>query len=97
MISAAAPSPNSPLLMMFATDTSSRWSVSEHSSTASSMARRPGHARSTSLTRAVPAAPATQPSPKIGVRVTSGRKPRRFTNRASIEGVANPVTVTKQR
>ena len=44
-----------------------------------------------------PAAPATQPSPKMGVRLTSGRSPSRFISRASSDGVAIPVTVTKKR
>ena len=40
----------------------------------------------------VPAAPATQPRPKEGMRFTSGRSPSRDTSRASIEGAAMPVT-----
>ncbi len=83
--------------MMLAMLTSSRCRVSEHSSTERSTATWSGKARSTSLARAVPAAPATQPSPKMGVRFTSGRSPSRFTRRASSEGVAMPVTVTKKR
>ena len=43
----------------------------------------------------MPAAPATQPRPKIGVRFTRAGSRRRFISRASIDGVAMPVTVTK--
>ena len=44
----------------------------------------------------MPAAPATQPRPKIGTRLRSLRRPRRLISRASIDGVAMPVTVTKK-
>ena len=81
--------------MMFGMERSSRCRVSEQSSTARSTATSPGAPRSVSATRARPAAPATQPSPKIGTRFTSGRSPSGTTSRASIEGVAMPVTVTK--
>ena len=40
----------------------------------------------------MPAAPATQPSPKTGRRLTSGRSPTRPASRASTEGAAIPVT-----
>ena len=42
----------------------------------------------------MPAAPATQPSPKTGMRFTSGRRPSRGTSRASSDGAAIPVTDT---
>ena len=41
----------------------------------------------------MPAAPATQPRPKIGTRRTSGRRPSRPAMRASSDGTAMPVTV----
>ena len=44
----------------------------------------------------MPATPATQPSPKMGTRFTSGRSPSRFTSRASMLGVASPVMLVKQ-
>src|SRR5271167_2450868 len=46
--------------------------------------------------RATPAAPATQPSPNSGTRLTSGRKPTRVASRASRVGTANPVTVVEK-
>ncbi len=81
--------------MMLGMERSSRCSVSEQSSTARSTAVSWGAPRSTSDARANPAAPATQPSPKMGTRFTSGRRPSRSTMRPSMEGVAMPVTVTK--
>src|SRR6202023_882297 len=45
----------------------------------------------------MPAAPATQPRPKIGMRLTRGGRASRLTRRASIEGGATPVTGTKMR
>ena len=42
----------------------------------------------------MPAAPATQPSPKSGTRLTLGRKPTRVISRASIVGTAIPVLET---
>ncbi len=41
----------------------------------------------------MPAAPATQPSPTIGTRRTSGRSPISEAIRASSDGTASPVTV----
>ena len=81
--------------MMLGIERSSRCKVSEQSSTASSTATSSRWLRRTSATRASPAAPATQPRPKIGTRFTSGRNPRRSTSSASMDGVAIPVTVTK--
>src|SRR5215469_4629642 len=40
----------------------------------------------------MPAAPATQPSPNIGMRLMFGDNPIRLIKRASIEGLAIPVT-----
>lgn len=94
MTTAAAPSPKSPLAMMFWIERSSRWRVRLHSSTESSTATWSGFPRRWSEIRATPAAPATQPSPKIGTRRTSGLSFKRFMSRASIEGVARPVTDT---
>ena len=83
--------------MMLGMERSSRCSVSEHSSTERRTAVSPRAPRNTSATRESPAAPATQPSPKIGTRFTSGRRPSGSMIRASMEGVAIPVTVTKKR
>ena len=44
----------------------------------------------------MPAAPATQPSPNSGTRLTSGRRPRRAAILASSEGTARPVTVVEK-
>ena len=46
--------------------------------------------------RATPAAPATQPSPNSGTRLTSGRNPTRVASRASKVGTASPVTVVEK-
>jgi hypothetical protein len=43
----------------------------------------------------MPAAPATQPSPTRGTRLTSGRSPTTAAIRASSEGTASPVTVAE--
>ena len=56
---------------------------------------RPGMRAAQSEARASPAAPAMQPSPKMGVRFTDGFRPSRFTSFASSDGVEIPVTVTK--
>ncbi len=40
----------------------------------------------------MPAAPATQPSPNTGIRLTSGRSPSLPASLASTEGAAMPVT-----
>ncbi len=44
----------------------------------------------------IPAAPATHASPKIGIRLMLGRKFMRLIRRASIDGLATPVTETKK-
>ncbi len=93
---AAAPSPKSPVATRFVTDESSRWRVSEQSSTDNITETSPGNARSASDARAIPAAPAMQPSPKSGVRLTEGLRPSRFASFASSDGVEIPVTVTNQ-
>lgn len=46
--------------------------------------------------RATPAAPATQPRPNSGTRLTSGRSPTRVASRASNVGTASPVTVVEK-
>jgi len=43
-----------------------------------------------------PAAPATQPSPKIGTRLMLRLRPIWFTSFASIEGLATPLIETKK-
>ena len=91
---AVAPSPNSPDATRFGVDASSFWTVSEHSSTDSSTATSSGWPTRWSCRRAMPAAPATQPSPNTGTRFTSSRRPRRATSRASMLGAPIPVTVT---
>ena len=62
---------------MFAALGSSRCTVSEHSSTDSSTATAAGAPRRKSCSRAMPAAPARQPNPYSGTRLTSGRSPIR--------------------
>ena len=44
----------------------------------------------------MPAAPATHPRPKIGVRFTSLRNGMRLMSRASMVGLAMPVTEAKK-
>src|SRR4029453_10501623 len=92
---AAAPSPNSPLATRFAKEASPRCTVNEHSSTAISTATPFGRPPSSSWSRAIPLAPATQPRPKTGTRTTSARRPSRGMSRASRDGAAIPVTETE--
>ena len=54
-----------------------------------------GSPRRTSAARATAPTPPAQPSPNSGERRTSARAPSRATRRASIDGVAIPVVVTR--
>ena len=56
-----------------------------------------GSAAASRAAVASPVTPPAQPSPKIGTRRTSGRRPRRGATRASMLGVAMPVVETKTR
>src|SRR5690606_30111117 len=94
---AAAPSPNSAAAITLATESSCCCRVSEQSSTLNSSAAERGEPRRYSLSRATPAAPATQPRPNSGRRLVLARNARRFISRASMDGTASPVTVVNAR